>query len=218
MTFFRAAALTACSVAQLSAQTSSPAPANRQPAVELRPFVLAAEQRFAAGTTFNATFGSRMAMFYGGGVQVAARSGLFVDFAVSHFRKGGERAFVSNGEVFRLGIPLTVSITPFELSGGYRMRLARHARVVPYVAGGVGWYRYVETAEFAANNDNVQASHAGLLLVGGTEVRLQKWISAAADAQYTAVPGILGQGGLSRDVSESNLGGVAARIRVILGR
>jgi hypothetical protein len=177
-----------------------------------------AEQRLAAATTFNAAFGSRTATFYGGGLQVAARSGLFVDFAVSHFSKGGERAFVSNGEIFRLGIPLTVSITPFELSGGYRLRFPRHTRVVPYVGGGVGWYKYRETAEFAANNDNVQASHAGFLFVGGAEVRLQKWISAAADAQYTAVTGILGQGGLSRDVNENDLGGVAARIRVILGR
>jgi hypothetical protein len=49
-------------------------------------------------------------------------------------------------------------------------------------------------------------------------MRLQKWISAAADAQYTAIRGILGQGGLSKDVSENDLGGVAVRIRVILGR
>jgi hypothetical protein len=86
------------------------------------------------------------------------------------------------------------------------------------VGGGVGWCRYAETAEFAASDDNVETTHAGFLFVGGAEVRLQKWISAAADAQYTTVPGILGKGGVSKDVGEKDLGGVAARIRVILGR
>jgi opacity protein-like surface antigen len=98
------------------------------------------------------------------------------------------------------------------------MKASAHARFVPYVGGGVGWYRYAETAEFAVSDDNVGTTHVGFLFVGGAEVRLQKWISAAADAQYTAVPGILGKGGLSKDVSENDLGGVAARIRVILGR
>jgi hypothetical protein len=211
-------ALTACSVARLSAQTPPATPPDRRAAVELRPFVLATEQRFAAGTTFNAAFGSRYATFYGGGLQVASRRGLFVDLAVSHLNKTGQRAFVNNGEVFQLGIPLKIAITPFEISGGYRMKLSGHSRIVPYVGGGVGWYKYSETAEFASNDDNVATTHAGFLFIGGAEVRLQKWISAAADAQYTAVPGILGQGGLSKDVSENDLGGVAARIRVILGR
>jgi len=75
-----------------------------------------------------------------------------------------------------------------------------------------------KSAEFASGTDNVETTHAGFLFVGGTEMRLQKWISAAADAQYTVIRGILGQGGLSKDVSENDLGGVAVRIRVILGR
>jgi hypothetical protein len=211
------AALTACSLARLSAQASSAQPA-KPPAVEFRPFVLATVQRFAAGTTFNAVFGSRSATFYGGGLQVATRRGLFVDLAVTHLDKAGQRAFVNNGEIFQLGIPLKIAITPLEISGGYRMKLPGHARIVPYVGGGVGWYKYSETADFASSNDNVEVTHAGFLFIGGAEVRLQKWISAAADAQFTAVPGILGQGGLSKDVSENDLGGVAARIRVILGR
>lgn len=218
MTVFRVLSLTICSVARLSAQTSPATAANRPPAVELRPFVLATVQRFAAGTTFDAAFGSRNATFYGGGLQVATRRGLFVDLAVSHLSRTGQRAFVSDGEIFQLGIPLKITITPVEISAGYRAKLRRHARIVPYVGGGVGWYRYGETAEFASSEDNVRTTHAGFLFVGGAEVRLQKWISAAADAQYTAVPGILGKGGVSKDVSENDLGGVAARIRVILGR
>jgi hypothetical protein len=189
-----------------------------EPAVGVRGFALATEQRFAAGTTFNATLGSRSAPFFGGGVEVVLRRGLFVDAAVSHLDKAGQRAFVNNGEVFQLGIPVKITLTPVELSGGYRLRIPGHARVVPYAAAGVGWYSYRETSSFAASGENVDMTHAGFLLLGGAEVRLQKWIRAAADAQYTAIPGILGQGGLSKDLSERDLGGLAARFRVILGR
>jgi len=180
--------------------------------------VLATAERFAAGTTFNAAFGSRTAAFYGGGLQIATRRGVFVDLSASHISRTGQRAFVSNGEIFQLGIPLKISLTPVEVTGGYRMKLRRHPRIVPYAGGGAGWYRYKETAEFASGNDDVETTHAGFFFLGGTEVRLSRWVVAAADAQYTVVPGILGQGGLSKDVGENNLGGVAARIRVILGR
>ena len=212
-----AAALAVCSVARLSAQTASAATPT-EPAVRLRPFVLATEQRFTAGTTFNATLGSRNAPFFGGGVEVVLRRGVFVDATVSHLGKTGQRSFVNNGEIFQLGIPLKVTMTPVEVTGGYRFTIPGQARVVPYAGAGVGWYSYRETSDFAASGENVDMTHAGFLLVGGAEVRLQKWIRAAADAQYTAVPGILGQGGLSKDLGEKNLGGLAARIRVILGR
>ena len=35
---------------------------------------------------------------------------------------------------------------------------------------------------------------------------------------YARVPGILGKGGVSREVGEHDLGGIAGRVRVILGR
>ena len=208
-----------CSVARLSAQPSAPGTSpDRPPAVQVRPFVLAAEQRFAAATTFNAAFGSRLAPFYGGGVQVATRRGFYVDLAASHLDRPGQRAFVSNGEVFQLGIPLKISLTPVELTAGYRLKRSRRSRLVPYVGGGVGWYKYRETADFASGDEHVEATHAGYFVVGGAEIRIQRWISAALDAQYTVVPGILGLSGLSKEVGENDLGGVAARIRVILGR
>ncbi len=184
---------------------------------DVRPFVLVADERFAASTTFNAVFGSTTSALWGGGVDVVVRRRYFIDFAVSHMSKSGQRAFMNNGEVFRLGIPLEASLTPLELTAGYRFRL-KTPRVVPYVGAGVGSYGYHETADFAAAGDDVDTRHAGLVLIGGAEVRISKWIGVTGDAQYTHVPGILGQGGLSKDAGEDNLGGVAARLRVILGR
>ena len=60
--------------------------------------------------------------------------------------------------------------------------------------------------------------HAGWLLVGGAEIRVHRWVALAADLHYSYVPGILGQAGLSQAVDEANLGGLAARFRVVFGR
>ena len=54
--------------------------------------------------------------------------------------------------------------------------------------------------------------------MGGAEIRVSKWVGVAADVQYTRVPGMLGQGGVSQQVGETDLGGMAGRVRVILGR
>jgi hypothetical protein len=56
------------------------------------------------------------------------------------------------------------------------------------------------------------------VLNGGAEFRLHRWIGVGVDAEYTHVPGILGQGGISQQAGESDLGGVAARVKLIVGR
>jgi len=103
------------------------------------------------------------------------------------------------------------------LTGGYRFRV-RTSRIIPYAGGGIGVYGYRETSEFSTAAENVDVSHHGFVMLGGAEFRVSRWIAVAGDAQYTRVPGILGQGGLSKDVNEDNLGGVAARLRVMVGR
>jgi outer membrane protein W len=193
-------------------------PAIAQPAkVTMRPFFLASDQRLSAQTTFNATLGSASASFWGGGVDVVVRRKYFIDLAISRMSGTGQRAFINNGEVFRLGIPVRVSSTPVELTGGYRFRL-RTSRVIPYAGAGIGSYSYREAADFAAPGDDVDVRHSGFVLLGGAEFRVRKWIGVTGDAHFTRVPGILGQSGISKDAGESDFGGIAARIRVILGR
>ena len=185
--------------------------------VDVHPFVLVTDQRFAASKTFDATFGSAAEPFWGGGVDVVFRKKYFVDFAVSHMSKTGQRAFVNNGEVFGLGIPLHVTSTPVELTAGYRFRL-RKSRIIPYAGAGIGSYSYHETSDISAAGEDVDVRHAGFVMMGGAEFRFSRWIAVTGDAQYTKVPGILGQGGISKDVDESDFGGVAARLRMIVGR
>ena len=64
----------------------------------------------------------------------------------------------------------------------------------------------------------MDAHHVGYLAFGGVEFRVQKYIGLSVDAQYTHVPGILGAGGISKEVGETDLGGMAARFKVLIGR
>jgi opacity protein-like surface antigen len=186
------------------------------PAVSIRPFALITEQAFAAVDTFNATFGHSYGPFFGGGGQVLIHDRIVIEIGASRFQKDGQRAFRSNGVNYPLGIPLTTTITPLEITGGYRFRLGPHVR--PYVAAGFGSWSYKETSAFADADENVDTRHAGFVLNGGAEFRLHRWIGVGVDAEYTHVPGILGQGGISQQAGESDLGGVAARVKLIVGR
>ena len=137
-------------------------------------------------------------------------------FAASRFKKTGERAFRFNDETFRLGLPLTVTITPIELSAGYRFGTAR--RIVPYGGVGVGWYRYQETSDVADDEENLDTRATGFLVHGGVDFRAARWFRVGFDAQFTRVNGVLGEGGFSREVGEDDLGGIAARLRFTIGR
>lgn len=194
-----------------AARTSAPVPS-----IEFRPFVMGTYQQFAARQTFDAVFSQPQQAFFGGGLDVAFRSGVFIDLTASRFSKTGQRAFFSNGQSFKLGLPLTVTEIPFEVSGGYRFKGTKTIR--PYLGAGAGTYGYTETSDSSAAGENVDVRHVGYLLVGGAEVRLQKWVALGADAQWTRISGILGAGGVSKAAGENDLGGVAFRLRVIVGK
>ena len=194
-----------------------PAAAQDPPSLSIRPFVMGTTQSFTAADTFDATFQKTRAPFFGGGVQVVVFDQIVVEVAASRFTQTGERAFRADaGTIFRLGIPLTATITPLEVTGGYRFPLWEHAR--PYVAAGFGSYAYKETSDFSDPDENVDVRRSGFVVNGGFEFRLHRWIGASADVQYSRVKGILGTAGLSRQLDEDDLGGVAARFKLIVGR
>jgi outer membrane protein W len=195
---------------------AAPAAAQEPPALSIRPFVFGTIQSFAATDTFDAVFGQSYDPFFGGGVQVVIHDRFVVELGASRFKQTGERAFISNGQSFSLGIPLTATIVPFEVTGGYRFKLS--PRVRPYVAAGFGTYKYTETSSFSEAGEDVDVRHGGFVVNGGADFRLHAWISIGADVQYTHVPGILGSGGISKQAAEDDLGGVAARFKLIVGR
>ena len=196
---------------------ASPAAAQDPPSLSIRPFVMGAEQKFTASDTFEAVFDTTRGPFFGGGVQVVFLDQFVVELGASRFKQTGERVFrTSTGSVFRLGIPVTATITPFEVTGGYRFPMWE--RVRPYVAAGVGSFSYKETSDFADDTENLVTRETGFVVNGGAEVRLHRWIGVAADVQYSRVKGILGEAGLSQQVGEDDLGGVSVRFKLIVGR
>jgi hypothetical protein len=207
--------LAAAVAAPVSAQVRRPPlRPDDTPSVSLRPFVTLAVERFAAHQTFEAVFGEAFQPLWGGGLTVAFKKGFYLDVAASRFRKIGERAFIFEGESYKLGIPLTATLTPLEVTAGGRSRVS--PRVFPYFGLGVGSYRYQETSEF--NDGPFDKRHVGYLVVLGVELRVSRWVAVSGDAQYTRVSGIIGTGGISKEADESDLGGTAGRFRVIVGR
>jgi opacity protein-like surface antigen len=141
---------------------------------------------------------------------------VFVEVAFSKFEETGERVFRANDETFRLGIPLTAKLMPFEVSGGYRFTNWR--RVIPYGGIGFGSYHYEETSDFSQSGENVDVSKNGLVLMGGAEVRVMRWVGLSFDVHHTSIDDIIGVGGISQEFDETDLGGTAFRIRVMVGR
>lgn len=186
--------------------------------VSFRPFLLVSGQRFAAEKTFDGVFGHQtLRPFWGGGLQVSFRKGVFVEIDASRWEQAGQRAFVVNGTVIPVGLPVTATVTPFDVAGGYRLRLTRWLR--PYGAAGVSRYAYREVSDPVAvdADENIDTSKTGFIAVGGAEIRVHRWVGVAADVAYTRVKGILGAGGISQQFGEDNLGGTAIRVKVLVG-
>lgn len=182
-------------------------------------FVDVGATRFTASNSFEAVFGSPVGVPFGGGGEVVLPRGLFAGVRVSRFQKTGERVFVFEGETFRLGIDTDVRIVPIEVTGGYRFG-DRDRRLIPYLGGGVGWHRYSETSEFAEDDENVKETHRGFHVLGGAELRVARWAAVAGEVQWTTVPDALGNdpNGAAAAFDEDDLGGIAARVKFVVGR
>jgi len=186
----------------------------------LRPYALVTAQAFSAKSTFDATFGGSTYPFWGAGAELILPRNIYIDVSASRFKKTGQQAVYSTFGITRTGIAETVTITPFEIAGGYRFRLRGHDTLVPFVGAGVGWYAYTQKSDFSLPGEDVDTRHVGGLLVGGVEFRVHPWIRLSGDVQYTHVPGILGvePTAFSTAANEHDLGGVAGRFKFIVGK
>ena len=90
-------------------------------------------------------------------------------------------------------------------------------RATPYVGGGVGRILYREQASFTEPSENVQSQYSSYHMLGGVEFR-NEWVATAFEVQYTRAPHTIGVGGASAAFQETNLGGLVARIKVLVGR
>jgi hypothetical protein len=217
------------------------APRAHEPILRVRAAGMVGLINFAAADTFRALYGSSTGLTLGGAVQVVHRQGWFGQVDVSRYHATGERVFVSGTDRFPLGIASRVSVTPIEVTAGYRLarrpgapggppvsppgrrgaaprRPSRFASLVPYGGAGVGAVRLTERADFAEAGDDVEETHRSYHVVGGIEIPVRGWLAAGVEAGYRWVPDALGSGGVSKEFGETDLGGSVLRVKVIVGR
>jgi hypothetical protein len=216
----------ACALFASPLVTTASAQATPRPTTASRPsrnvqiggYAMVGRVNLAAVESFDAILGETSGPIFGGGARVGLPFGLFVDVGAWQFRGEGERVFVSNGVVYPLNVPVEITMTPLEITGGWRFRVPRVARLTPYVGGGLTSMRYRETSAFSSESENVDETFSGYHLMGGAELRLMRWIGAAAEVTWTTVPESIGQGGVSAAFNEDDLGGTTVRFKITIGR
>jgi hypothetical protein len=202
----------------LTAFMATPAHAQRaRTTIGVRGFATLGAITLQAQESFDAILDRHSGPIVGGGAQVLLPRGVFVEVAASRFSQDGERAFVTEaGQVFRLGIPINITLTPLEITGGWRLR--KWPGVVPY--GGVGYssYGYRETSDFSNADEEVNERFGGFHVVGGAEVQLLRWLAVGGEVIWASIPDAIGNGGASAAFDEDNLVGTTLRMKISVGR
>lgn len=200
---------------------SRPAPvAQRQASgVQVGGYAMAGAINFTAAESFDAIVGTSSGPIFGGGVRIGLPlGGLFVDVGAWRYRGEGERVFAANGELFKLGIPVVIEVTPLEISGGWRLRLRRVPKLLPYAAGGFTILQYQETSDFSTPSEDVDDRFSGYHLLGGAEYRITRWVGLAGEVSWSTVPDAIGKSGVSAAFNDTDLGGTTFRFKVTIGR
>jgi hypothetical protein len=186
--------------------------------IDVRGYGMIGSVTFTASDTFESVVGTDSGRLLGGGVEVGLPlGGLFIGVGGSRYKADGSRVFVTNNRVFNLGIPTTVTVSPVDVTAGWRFRqLSR--RVVPYIGGGWSSYRYEESSDFAAMGENVSERYSGYHLLGGVDVRITRWLGLGGEYVWTRIPDALGEDGASAFFNETDLGGSSLRVKLSIGR
>ena len=186
--------------------------------VDIKGYGLIGGMSFAASESFDAVLDTSSGTIFGGGAEVGLPwGGLYVGVGAWRFSDEGERVFVSGSEVFRLGIPLTIEVTPIEVTGGWRFKNIS-PRFVPYAGAGWSSYAYKETSDFADPGEDVDERFSGFHILGGAEFKLTRWLGIGGELAWSTVPDALGAGGASRAFDETDLGGTSYRLKISVGR
>lgn len=179
-----------------------------------RLFVHFEGQAMSAKNSFDAVTGSSTLMGGGAGLEVQnVWRSLFIRGAISRLTASGERVFVNDGDVFRLGIPLDITMTPIEVGAGWRFKPLGSRGIVPYAGGGALFLKHREESEGDDADDRVNESYSGLSLFGGVEVPVWQKVSAGAELGWRSAK-VGNPGGAMAGFGENNLGGVTFRVMI----
>ena len=198
---------------------TTPASARPSDSLEIGGYAMFGRIAFTAAESFDAILGTSTGSIVGGGARVGLPwYGLFADVGAWRFHGEGERAFVFNGEVIPLGLPVEVTVVPIEISFGWRARFRQMPKLVPYVAAGLTSMKYQETSASSTESENVEERFGGYHLMGGAEYKILRWLGVAGEVAWTTVPDSIGESGVSQSFDETDLGGTTLRVKITIGQ
>ncbi len=167
--------------------------------------------------TEKAIFGSKQG--FGGGVGLSYDRGSRWRFGVDVRRiaRKGERAFAMDrtSEAFRLGHPLTLTLSEGVASVSYRF--GEVGPVSPYLTIGGGVASWKESSDIADLVERSSGS-AGLFEARLGLERQAGVLRIAIEGGITMIPNAVGVGGISKVYEENDLGGLFVVARVGFSR
>ena len=143
-----------------------------------------AATKFTATDSFEAVFGSSVGLVFGGGGGVVLPQNIFIDARAIRFKKDGQRVVRQRRRRFDLGIANTVTITPFEITGGYRFgrsRDSRPARMPAAESAGIATKRRTSSRRATTS---LSDTFTGFHLLGGAEFRVTSGSAIAGEAAW----------------------------------
>ena len=172
---------------------------------------------FSATKSFKAIFGQPNAPLFGGGIELGLPHRFFISVGAARVHRTGHRVFVFQNQLFTLNEPADVTITPLDVTVGYRFR---SAGLVPYAGGGAGWLKYSESTPHMVAGDAISLTHSTVHALSGLEVPMSQWLAGAVEAQWTSAPNAFGTESTSVGnlYNEHDLGGLTVRAKIVVGR
>ncbi len=207
--------------AATAAQAASVRQASPLGAIGFRGYFIFEHENMSASQSFDAVLGGSGLNLFGFGVDVTNLwRQVFARVTFTHVSRDGSRAFVDDsGNVFPLDIPITVTMTPFEIGGGWRLApMGASGRITPYAGGGLVFLSYKEASSFAGSGDDVSESFHGFSVFGGVDVAVTPLVTAGADVEFRSIANAIGEAGVSAAFDETNLGGFVIRFMVGIRR
>jgi len=174
-------------------------------------------QKMTSADTFDAVMGKSSLYGFGGGLEARdVWRQLFLRLSLSRMSKTGERVFVFENQVYGLGIPLKVSMTPIELSVGVRSAPMTSNGLVSYVGAGALFMRYKES-DTDDPGAAISETYNGFVLLFGVDVPVWKTVAAGAEIDWRRV-NVSNPGGALDAFGEKSLGGLTFRVMASIGK
>jgi opacity protein-like surface antigen len=172
-----------------------------------------------AAESFEAIVGESSGTIVGGGLRVGlGLAGVFFDIGAWHFQAEGERVFIFDDEVIGLGIPVDVKMTPIEITAGWRFRVRKLPKLIPFAGGGLTSMRYEETSEALDASEDADGTFNGYHVLGGAEYKIRQWLGVVGEASWSTIPDAIGKAGVSKAFNETDLGGTTVRLKITIGQ